>query len=263
MVGQDSGAIDDAKKAMEPIVGEKNILVTGKPYTVDQKIIYGAATISEYIQKNPDKKEAVEYVLAAAQGPKGVILLAAQKALANTSAGQALAEYQDAAVTKVGTLIADSLDMKVHDLNNADDVWVVGGGKLMATLLIGASMAGAAKAASVARNIGVEVDGAGAIKGKALENLSPVGAGRRGAFNEAKRQSGIPTSQQPSRVLPNTDKRGNLQPGKIYEFDIPAPGGGTKIVMIRDDAGGHYYGPGNPENRGSHFNDEAKKHYGY
>ena len=94
-------------------------------------------------------------------------------------------------------------------------------------------------------------------------NMSPPGAGRSGAFNEAKRQSGIPTSQQPSRVLSNVDKRGDLQPGRTYEYEVPASGGKTKTVSIRDDAGGHDFGRGNSQNRGSHFNDEAKNHYDY
>ncbi len=46
-------------------------------------------------------------------------------------------------------------------------------------------------------------------------NLSPEGSGRAGAFNEAKRQSGIPVSQSPSNVYPNIDKRKNPQPGYI------------------------------------------------
>lgn len=94
-------------------------------------------------------------------------------------------------------------------------------------------------------------------------NMSPPGAGRGGAFNEAKRQSGIPTSQQPSRVLPNEDLRGNPQPGTIYEFEVPASGGGVRTIRIRDDAGGHEFGPGNSQNRGPHFNDEAGNHYDY
>jgi len=103
----------------------------------------------------------------------------------------------------------------------------------------------------------------GGAKGAAPPNLSPAGAGRAGAFNAAKRQSGIPTSQQPNRVLPNVDRRGNRQPGRIYEFEVPAPGGGTRTVRIRDDAGGHDFGPGNSQNRGSHFNDAAGNHYDY
>lgn len=94
-------------------------------------------------------------------------------------------------------------------------------------------------------------------------NMSPDGAGRSGAFNEAKRAAGIPVSQQPSAVYPNTDKRGNPQPGYQYEYTIPAPGGGIRTVIIRDDAGGHYFGEGNSQNRGPHFNDPAGNHYDY
>jgi len=71
------------------------------------------------------------------------------------------------------------------------------------------------------------------------------------------------TSQQPSRVLQNVDKRGNPQPGRIYEYEVPVPGGGIRTVRIRDDAGGHNFGPDNPQNRGAHFNDERGNHYDY
>jgi RHS repeat-associated protein len=94
-------------------------------------------------------------------------------------------------------------------------------------------------------------------------NLTPDGAGRRGALRQAKRNSGIPTSQAPSRVRPNVDKQGRTQPGRVYEYDVPAPGGGTRTVGIRDDSGGHYFGPDDPQNRGSHFNDPGDGHYDY
>nr|WP_244305979.1 hemagglutinin repeat-containing protein [Paraburkholderia lacunae] len=94
-------------------------------------------------------------------------------------------------------------------------------------------------------------------------NLTPPGAGRGGAFNAAKQAAGIPTSQQPSAVYPNTDKRGDPQPGYQYEFTVPKPGGGTETITIRDDAGGHFFGEGNSQNRGPHFNDPAGNHYDY
>jgi filamentous hemagglutinin len=94
--------------------------------------------------------------------------------------------------------------------------------------------------------------------------LSPHGAGRSGAFNEAKRNAGIPVSQQPSEVRPNVDRRGNPQPGYQYDFEITQPGGGEpKTVTIRDDAAGHFFGEGNNQNRGPHFNDPAGNHYDY
>ncbi|WP_339533391.1 RHS repeat-associated core domain-containing protein, partial [Pseudomonas mucidolens] len=95
------------------------------------------------------------------------------------------------------------------------------------------------------------------------KNMTPSGAGRKGAFNEAKRKSGIPTSQQPSKVMQNVDRRGNRQSGRIYEYEIAAPGGGTKTLRIRDDANGHNFGMGSPQNRGAHFNDEPGNHYDY
>jgi filamentous hemagglutinin len=94
-------------------------------------------------------------------------------------------------------------------------------------------------------------------------NLSPEGAGRSGAFNEAKRRSGVPTSQQPTRVGPNLDRRGNVQPGRAYEFEVPAEGGGAKTITIRDDSKGHYFGPNDTQNRGPHFNDAEGNHYDY
>ncbi|TVT85721.1 hemagglutinin repeat-containing protein [Pseudomonas sp. H3(2019)] len=223
LVGQDPGSIADAKAALEPITGEKNIVVKGKAFTLDQRIVYGAATISEYIQNNPDKAEAVEYVLAAAQGPKGLILLAAQKALGATSAGQAIAEYEHAATEKVGKLIADSLDGKEHDLNKADDAWVVGGGKLMATLLIGASVAGGAKAVSAGRKISFE--GNDRVKLDGLNGPKEVGTNGNGvgASINAKaalraKLSGLEKAQQNAaitKVLPDGRVR-------YYTQEVPA-----------------------------------------
>ncbi|MBN3804325.1 filamentous hemagglutinin N-terminal domain-containing protein [Paraburkholderia sp. Ac-20336] len=94
-------------------------------------------------------------------------------------------------------------------------------------------------------------------------NLSPDGAGRGGAFNEAKRNAGIPVSQQPVEVRPNVDRQGNVQPGYQYVYEVPAEGGRTKEVIIRDDVGGHFFGKNDPQNRGSHFNDPAGNHYDY
>ena len=94
-------------------------------------------------------------------------------------------------------------------------------------------------------------------------SFTPLGAGRQGAMNEAKRMNGIPTSQQPICVRPNTDRRGNEQPGRQYDYDISRSGGGTTRVTIRDDAGGHNHGPGNSQNRGPHFNDPSGRHFDY
>lgn len=101
------------------------------------------------------------------------------------------------------------------------------------------------------------------LPGSRPPNLSPPGAKRGGAFNEAKRRNGIPVSRQPDRVGPNYDKRGKRQPGRTYEFDVLNPDGTKRTIRIRDDAGGHDFGPNDPQNRGPHFNDDADGHYDY
>ena len=97
--------------------------------------------------------------------------------------------------------------------------------------------------------------GAGNDGGNKPANMSPEGAGRKGAFKEAKRQNGIPVSEQPKKVGPNINKQGKRVPGRQYEYE-----NGT---IIRDDALGHIF-PDNPtQNRGPHFNDNSKNHYDY
>ncbi len=116
--------------------------------------------------------------------------------------------------------------------------------------------------------IGVEDADGDLLKGgggiaKRPVNMSPEGAGRNGAFREAKRKSGIPVTQQPDRVTPNYDRRGNLQPGMTYEFDVRNPNGTVSTIKIRDDAAGHFFGANDSQNRGSHFNDDKGNHYDY
>ena len=83
------------------------------------------------------------------------------------------------------------------------------------------------------------------------ENFAPAGAGRRGAFNQAKRDLGIPVSKQPV-VLPNVDKRGNVVPGRVYDFDG---------IQIRDDVLGHSFSDGGQ--LPPHFNTQNGRHYFY
>jgi filamentous hemagglutinin len=94
--------------------------------------------------------------------------------------------------------------------------------------------------------------------------LSPEGAGRRGAFRQAKRQNGVPVTQHPTEIGPNIGKQGQTQPGREYKFKVLDEGASEpREVIIRDDAGGHFYGRDNAQNRGPHFNDGKKNHYDY
>ena len=91
--------------------------------------------------------------------------------------------------------------------------------------------------------------------GKRPPNLTPQGAGRNGAFREAKRKSGIPVSEQPRSVTPSVDKRGNRIPGRDYDF------GDGKV--IREHSEGHIFPDDPSQNRGAHFNDPDGNHYDY
>ena len=81
------------------------------------------------------------------------------------------------------------------------------------------------------------------------------------AFLRVKKLDGV--GFKPTKVLPNLDRQGRIRPGRVYEYVVPGPYGTTKVIGIRDDAGGDFYGPGNPQNRGPHFNTESGGHYDY
>jgi len=90
-------------------------------------------------------------------------------------------------------------------------------------------------------------------------SLTPGGAGRSGAFNQAKVDAGVPTSQQPDSVGPNVNRQGTTVPGRIYTFT----GADGNEIEIRDDAGGHEYPDDPTQNRGPHFNGPNGEHYDY
>jgi RHS repeat-associated protein len=83
---------------------------------------------------------------------------------------------------------------------------------------------------------------------------------RNEAFRNAKRDSGIPVTQQPDSVnrIPLTDQWGKKILGddgmpintREYTFDRP----GDSNIVIQDHGSGHYYGPNDPGNQGPHFN---------
>jgi len=91
-------------------------------------------------------------------------------------------------------------------------------------------------------------------------NRTPEGAGRSGAFRQAKADAGVPRSQQPSAVRTVPDR---TNPGKTvreYEFSVPSK---KDPVVIREDRNGHIFGPNDPQNRGPHFNTPDGGHYDY
>ena len=113
-----------------------------------------------------------------------------------------------------------------------------------------------------------------ACPGARPPSFTPEGAGRSGAFRQAKRDAGIPMGQQPARVLPNLDRNGRVvrnpdgtpQRGRIYEYEIrDASGRLLRTIRILEHAEGHRF-PDNPtQDRGPHFNgpDPDNNHYDY
>lgn len=96
-----------------------------------------------------------------------------------------------------------------------------------------------------------------AAKGVRPPNLSPTGAGRRGALGQAKRDAGIPRSQQPARTRIERD-RATGKPQRVYEYDTP-----DGPVSIRDHPYGHRYPDDPSQDRGGHFNGPDGGHYDY
>ncbi|WP_024686659.1 MULTISPECIES: hypothetical protein [Pseudomonas syringae group] len=156
--------------------------------------------VDQYIKAHPEQKEGVTAVMAFVQGPKGMVQLALYNVLGQTPLREnliaELATYSDI----VGHKLANGMEGIELDKQYQDEDELIGGGQFFSSILIGVMQKRKGK-------------GEEGPKGTIPENMSPIGTGRSGAFNEAKRQSGIPTSQQLSRTVPDVDKRGNPQPG--------------------------------------------------
>ncbi|WP_257154482.1 hemagglutinin repeat-containing protein [Pseudomonas sp. ICMP 8385] len=116
--------------------------------TAQQETLDFVSNINQYIQANPDKAETVGYVLAVAQGPKGMMQMVVSKAIENTSYGEKLAQKVDELQTRMGKALADQMlgvSEPEDQLNAAkpDDQRLIGGGELLISVLIGAVPGGA------------------------------------------------------------------------------------------------------------------------
>ena len=109
-----------------------------KKLTLSQSTLRSMATISDYIQAHPDQQEAVGVLLSVAQGPKGVAQYAVHQVVAKTPVGKAfedqVAQYSDL----LGKAVADSLEGMTLDERNEFENSLVGGGKLITSVLTGA-----------------------------------------------------------------------------------------------------------------------------
>ena len=114
-----------------------------------------------------------------------------------------------------------------------------------------------------------------------LANLNDDGEkkmSRQGAFNEAKRNSGIPKNQKPDDIkyerenhMKNYFKKDGEKEGTIRQYFFIDKNKPNRMVIIREDLG-HIYPDDPSQNRRHHFNVEIhengktindKKHYDF
>lgn len=82
-------------------------------------------------------------MLAAAQGPKGLIMWAAEQALSETPFGEKVAQYQAYLQGTLGKTLAEGVEDQELDEQYEGDAYLIGGGGLIATLLVGGAAGGA------------------------------------------------------------------------------------------------------------------------
>lgn len=236
-----ASAIAELKTALiEPLTGEKNILVTrGIPRTPEQKLLSGASYINQYIEENPDKAELVEIVLAAAQGPKGLMMLAAQKAAGETEVGKQLANYSAEIAQSVGKTIAEAVEGKPLDSSN--DHFVIGGGTPMAMLLVGTVTAGGAKLGE--GGVGAKGVGSGAkfADQAKLDDHSARHGSDFGAKNTLEYQAQADkflTASKPAGVLEKARPNGDIvrYNPSTDEFGVVSSGGSIRTYYKPDPA---------------------------
>lgn len=179
--------------------------VVGKPgtYRPEQVILDRVSAVNAYIEDNPEKAEAVGFVMAAAQGPKGLIMWAAERALSETPFGEKVAQYQAYLQGVLGKAVAEGVEQRDNmDEQDGEDAYLIGGGSLIATLLVGAAGSKTVKV----------------IKTK--ENTSPA-KNRNPDSAQTDMEAGYPLPDRPVKM----------------PYSVKSETGGT--LIFHDNSGGH------------------------
>ncbi|OIN07149.1 hypothetical protein BFN10_17490 [Pseudomonas extremorientalis] len=105
----------------------KTPVVTEGEQNAQQATLTFVSNINAYRQAHPESIEAIGYVLALAQGPKGMMQLAVGKLVENTEYGEALGKKLDELETKLGRALAEKMSGIVTlDVDSADDQYLTG-----------------------------------------------------------------------------------------------------------------------------------------
>ncbi|WP_176507899.1 MULTISPECIES: hypothetical protein [Pseudomonas] len=112
--------------------------VSGERGRVQMALTY-ASLINEYLSSDPERAEKLTLALAMIQGPKAVIQLAVAQAIGSTDVGQYFNEQADRVLTAVGKKLAEKMEgVDSLDGKTDDDKFLIGGGKLVFSIIMGA-----------------------------------------------------------------------------------------------------------------------------
>ncbi|KAB0516537.1 hemagglutinin repeat-containing protein [Pseudomonas extremorientalis] len=108
--------------------------------TALQKTLTFAGKLNDYVKANPEKAEAVAYVMALSQGPKGVLSLLVGEVVNSTFAGQEFAEKVEefkanAAIALANYMLGAEKPDEQLKPSKKDDESLIGGGRLILELL--------------------------------------------------------------------------------------------------------------------------------
>ncbi|WP_409457144.1 hemagglutinin repeat-containing protein [Pseudomonas oryzihabitans] len=122
-----------AEAGIPEVVQLEDMNIEGRPATLAEVVLERSSQINAYIKAHPDQAETVGLVMAAAQGPKGLILLAVNSVISQT----AYAEKVKEAVDVAGQYVAESMQKTDLDAKDEYGSYLIGGGTLIATTLLG------------------------------------------------------------------------------------------------------------------------------
>ena len=113
---------------------DMTIVGVGGPNNLSQYVLDRAKNISKYIDDNPGQAEGVMFVLAVAQGPKGVMSLVVSQVL---SRNEGLREKLEQLENLAGRELGGAMEGRPLDLSNDFDIGLSDGAKLLANLVLG------------------------------------------------------------------------------------------------------------------------------
>lgn len=135
---------------LDEVSGEWVVSASASSKVTPQKVLRRLAVINNYLEENPDAATALAWGMAAMQGPKAVIQLAAEQALGATELGQRLSEYVAELQHEFGKYVAEKIERKELSEENIKDKLLIGGGDFLVGIIAGGlPVGGSAKVVTV------------------------------------------------------------------------------------------------------------------